>query len=226
MAEGNTLGDTLSATVVLCQGVYSCLQCSEWRTVDYAASEGAATWCCFGTCDVDPGCPTLPGFQEEVLPFCVVLRGVVFCPQYSQFVQLSGPSLEEKRAPRSPRAAASTVPWAATSLLSLPGLPRFLPCHHTENEDNWPCRFSPISTSTSRQLNSLYLSSLVQRPSQMTLYTSCYFAIKNHTHIHRDFNETFVIRFYYLNKCCCQLIIPRVTIMKYSNNWILIKKFT
>lgn len=69
-----------------------------------------------------------------------------------------------------------------------------------------------------------YLSCI--KPSQMTLYALWFFAIKNHTHAHRDFNKTFVIKFYYFNKCCCQLIIPRVDIMRYSNNWILIKKFT
>ena len=163
MAEGKTLGDLLSVTVTLCQGVYSCLQYGEWRTVDYAASEGAATWCRFGTCDVEPGCPTLAGFREEVLPFFLILHGVVFFPERSGFVQLSGPSLEEQCAPRSPRAAASTMPWAVSILpssssagspRSLQGLPCFLPCHHTERKDNWTCRLSPTSIPTSRHFNS------------------------------------------------------------------------
>lgn len=152
-------------TITLCQGVSSCLQ---YGTVDYAAS-GVATQCHFGTCDVEPGYPTLPGFQGEVLPFFLILHGVAFCPERSGFVQLSGPSLEEQCAPRRPRAAASTVPWAASippsfgpagSPRSLQGLPCFLPRHQTENEDNWPYRLSPISIPTSRQLNSLILALL------------------------------------------------------------------
>lgn len=160
LAEGKTLGGLPSATVTLCQGLYCCLQ---YGTGDYGASEGVATRCHFGTCHVEPGCPTLPGFKGAVLPFFFILCGVAFCPECAGFVPLSGLSLEEQCGPRSPRASVSTVPWAASIPLSsgpagsprsLWGLPCFLPCHHTANEDSWPCRHSPTSIPTARQFSS------------------------------------------------------------------------
>lgn len=114
-AEEKTLGDLLSVTVMLCHGVYSCLQDSEWRTVDYAASEGAATWCHF----TEPGCPTLAGFQGEVLPFFLILHGVAFCPECSRFVQLSGPSLRSNVLPGAQEQLLQWCPGLGASLLPL-----------------------------------------------------------------------------------------------------------
>lgn len=59
---------------------------------------------------------------------------------------------------------------------SLQGLSCFLLCHHTERKDNCPSRLSPTSVSISSEFYS-HISALLYKPSQLTLYTLCYFAI-------------------------------------------------